>query len=270
MKKAFFQILLAGFFCLCCFSSFAFAQLLLEEGKVVRSLKAGETVMGQVKINNTSEREISVKAYWQDFNYVSPFDGAKKFLPAGETPHSCAKWVNFMPQSFTLKPYEKKEVSYTIKFPQDAQGGYYGVLFFEDTVGQKNSATGLNVVARLGCLFFLETAGSLRQGAVLKIAASGNRISGEFQNKSQIILIPRGIFYMINSEGMIVGRGEIDPLYLPPGQGAPFFVNVSEKVATGAYTAVVTFDLGDGETLVKEIDFTKKQNSSIEVLKVRD
>ncbi|MFA6378989.1 MAG: hypothetical protein WCX16_04310 [Candidatus Omnitrophota bacterium] len=270
MKKKFFLISLACFLCWTFCSSTTFAQLLLEEGKVSRSLKSGETVMGKVKINNTSDREIAVKAYWQDFVYTPPFEGNKKFLAAGTTPYSCASWVNFFPQSFTLKPYEKKEISYNIKFPLEPQGGYYGVLFFEDNVGQKNTATGINVVARLGCLFFLETAGSLKEAKVLDIAASQNKISGEIYNKSQIILIPQGIFYMMNSEGIVFDRGEVGALYLPPDQGAPFFIEVSDKVPQGAYTVVLTFDLGDGESLVEEIDFEKKANSSIQILQVRD
>jgi hypothetical protein len=270
MKNRFFLFVFAFFLCWMCCSKVALAQLLLEESKVLRSLKSGETLIGKLKLNNTSDREILVKAYWQDFVYTPPFDGTKKFLPGGTTPYSCSSWVNFFPQNFSLKPYEKKEISYTVKFPQEARGGYYGVLFFEDSVGQKNAATGINVVARLGCLFFLETAGSVKEAKVVNVAASGNKISGEIQNKSQIILIPRGIFYMINSEGAVFDRGEVETLYLPPDLGTPFSIVVSDKVPQGTYTIVLTFDLGDGESLVEEIDFTKKQNSSIEILQVRD
>lgn len=75
---------------------------------------------------------------------------------------------------------------------------------------------------------------------------------------------------MMNSEGVVFDRGEVDTLYLPPEQGAPFFITVSDKVPQGAYTLVLTFDLGDGDSLVEEIDFAKKDNSSVEILQVRD
>ena len=270
MKNRFFLLSLLCFLWWICCPRVAFSQLLLEEGKVSLFLKSGETVIGNVKINNTSDRELFVKAYWQDFSYTPPFDGDKKFFPAGTTPYSCASWVNFFPQNFTLKPYEKKEISYNIKFPAESQGGYYGVLFFEDSVGQKNSSTGLSVVARLGCLFFLETAGSAKEAKVFNIAVSGSQVLGDIENKSQIILIPKGIFYMINSEGVVFDRGEVEALYLPPEQGASFAINISDKIPQGTYTIVLTFDLGDGDSLVKEIDFTKRQNSSIELLQVRD
>ncbi len=268
-NRSFFVGLLCCFF-LALLPRLGFAQLLLEEGKISRSLKSGETVVGKVKINNTTDREVSVKAYWQDFSYTPPFDGNKKFSQAGTLPTSCAGWVNFFPQNFTLKAYEKKEISYNIKFPAEPKGGYYGVLFFEDVNGQKSEATGLNVVARLGCLFFLETAGTPKHAEVSDITASQNQVSGEFTNKSQIILIPKGIFYMMNNEGVIFDRGEIEALYLPAGEDAPFFITVSDKIPLGTHTLVLTFDLGDGDSIVKEIDFSKKDASSVEILQVRD
>lgn len=248
----------------------ASAQLLLETGKVALSLAPGETAVGEIKINNMTDKEVSVKAYWQDFIYTPPFDGNKKFLSPTTTSYSCTQWVSFNPQDFILKPFEKKIISYNIKFPAQAQGGYYGVLFFENSTGKKDSKTGVSVIARVGCLFFLETAGSLKSASVVDTSAVASRIEGEIQNKSQIILIPKGIFYIMNGEGMIVDRGEVDTFYLPPGQDVPFFINISDKVSSGTYTMVLTFDLGDGASLVQEIDFERSDNSVLKILQVRD
>jgi len=270
MRKKLFQSGFLGLFFLMCFSSVAFAQLLLETGKVSLSLKPGETALGEIKVDNITDQEISVKAYWQDFVYTPPFDGSKKFFRPGTKPESCGQWTTFNPQSFTLKAYEKKVISYNVKFPSDANGGYYGVLFFESGKGQKDTRTGVNVIARVGCLFFLETAGSERKASILNASASGKGFGGEIQNKSQIVLIPHGIFYIMNSEGMVVDRGETENFYLPAGQGAPFFINISDKVAQGTYTVVLTFELGDGATVVQEIDIQKNSDSSIQILQVRD
>lgn len=246
------------------------AQLLIEEGKISRSLKPGETLTGKVILNNTSDRELSIKAYWQDFVYTPPFDGGKKFLPAGTMPQTCASWVNFFPQNFTLGPYGKKEIAYTVKFPAKPEGGYYGVLFFEDSTGQKSESTGISVVARLGCLFFLETAGSSRVAKISDLKADQAKISGEIRNTSSIILIPKGIFYIMDNEGAIFDRGEVPAVYLPPDLGTSFSFSISDKVPPGEHTVVLTFDLGNEETLVQEIDFVKKEDSSLEILQARD
>lgn len=248
----------------------ASAQLLLETGKIALSLKPGETAVGEIKINNITDKEVAVKAYWQDFVYTPPFDGNKKFFPPATTPLSCSQWVSFSPQDFQLKPFEKKTISYNIKFPASAQGGYYGVLFFENHSAQKDSKTGVSVIARVGCLFFLETAASPKDAKVRDVKAVGNRIEGDIQNNSQIILIPKGIFYIMNKEGLIADRGELGAFYLPPGQDVPFFINVSDKVSLGTYTMVLTFDLGDGDSLVQEVDFTKTERSNLVILQVRD
>lgn len=261
-----------GLFCLFFLTDFlpvASAQLLLETGKVTLSLAPGETAVGEIKINNMTDKDVAVKTYWQDFSYTPPFDGNKKFFAPTTTPYSCTSWTSFSPQSFALKPFEKKTISYNIKFPSDASGGYYGVLFFENTSAEKDAKTGVSVIARVGCLFFLETAGSPKDASISDVAAVANRIEGEIKNKSQLILIPKGIFYIMNKDGMIADRGEVDTFYLPPGQDVPFFINISNKISAGVYTLVVTFDLGDGASLVKEIDF-ERQGSGLTILQARD
>ncbi|MDP8265815.1 MAG: hypothetical protein P9M07_02580 [Candidatus Aceula meridiana] len=269
MKKILILIFLLGL----CFGSFctpAFSQMLLQQGKVNLSLDPGETATGEVIIHNTKDQEISVKAYWQDFLYVPPFDGNKKFLSPGTSNRSCSNLVNFMPQEITLGPYGKKAVSYSARLPEDAEDGYYGVLFFEDNSRDKKTATGVTIVTRVGCLFFLEKNGASKDAKVLDIAIAGNQLLGTIENKSQIILIPRGIFYIMDDEGIVADRGEIEPFYLPPGESAPFFVDIANNIPGGNYTLILTFELGEGDSFVEEVDFEKTKNSTFKILQVRD
>ena len=71
----------------------AFAQLLLEEGKIKLNVQPGETVMNSFFIDNTSSESFPVKVYLEDFVYVPPFDGKKNFLPAEIGRASCRERV---------------------------------------------------------------------------------------------------------------------------------------------------------------------------------
>ncbi len=253
------------------FSTHAFAQLFLEQGKISLDLHPGKTATGSLIVHNTNHEEsVTVKAYWEDFAYQEPFDGMKKFFSPGTLPLSCGQWVTFSPQSFSIPPSGKKKVSYVIHPPEDISGGYYGVLFFEKNAPTNAAKMGLNIVTRLGTLFFLETENSMRQATLKNISTINGQLTAKFLNTSNIILIPDGIFYILDEEGLVVDRGKIDKIYLPPNGEADYRVNFNKDIPSGQYSMILTIDLQESHVLVKEIDFTKTSNSNIEILAIRD
>jgi len=247
-----------------------YAQLLLEEGKKVHSVKPGETIVDSLNAHNTAGEEISIKAYWEDFVYIPPFDGQKKFFPYGTTEVSAGKWLSFSPQEFTIPPFSKRKISYTIKIPMDAKGGYYGVLFFEKNDPGQLDRTGVQVVTRVGCLFFIETQDKEKKARVEDITISDNNIQGNFLNAGNVIAIPEGIHYTLDAEGIVVSRGKLEKMYIPPGQRASFSIPVESDLSPAQYTTILTFDLGEGDSIVKEVDFLKESSVAIKLLELRD
>ena len=297
------------FFFSCLFIAFlnfvpatTFAQLLLEEGKVTLNVHPGETVMNSLSVHNTSPDEsIGVKVYWEDFVYVPPFDGKKNFLPPGATDYSLNKWISFSPTEFTLAPNTKKKITYSMKIPRNIQGGYYGVLFFEQASNNKQETTGVRLISRVGCLFFVEAKDKIKKARVSDIKfvielpsskqnsktlasvdsasksfrvgkekLNNNHMEGNFSNSGNIVLIPEGVYYFMSKEDTIVDRGEIKKLYLPPKGIGTFTVDLPNNLKEGKYTLVITFDLQEGDSVVKEIDFSKGPSSQIKILQERD
>src|SRR4030042_4308951 len=101
----------------------SFAEVILDKGKGKLSGKPGETVNGTITLSNSSATDIPLRAYFEDFVYIPPFDGGKKFLPVGSTEYSCGRWVSFSPQEFILPALSKQEINSVIKVPQGALGG---------------------------------------------------------------------------------------------------------------------------------------------------
>ncbi len=234
------------------------------------NVQPGETVMNSLAVYNTSLEPIPVKVYWEDFIYVPPFDGKKNFLPAGSTDYSLNKWMTFSPTEFTLPANSKKKITYSMKVPQDIRGGYYGVLFFENGVPNKQAITGVRIVSRVGCLFFVEAKDKTKKAKINNIKVVHNHVAGSFLNSGNVILIPEGVYYFMSKEETVVDRGEIQKLYLPPQAIGTFTLDLPKKLPEGKYTLVITFDLQDGDSVVKEIDFSLDPLGQIKILQERD
>lgn len=248
----------------------ASAQIFLEEGKVALELKPGENITKTLTVHNTSDKEFKVKAYWQDFVYQPPFDGTKKFFPLGSNPHSAGSWVSFSPRDFTLAPFAKKDISYVINVPGDIQGGYYGVLFVEKEAEESKEIRGLNIVSRIGCLFFLESENKNKKAELGDISIESSQVKAALMNQGDVVLIPDGTFYLMDADALAVDRGSINKVYLPPGERADYQFQFNKDLPAGTYTLVVTLDLGSGDVMTKEIDFTKKSGDNFQILEIRN
>jgi len=255
---------------LCAVGSYANAQVFLEEGKVQLDVAPGENIAGKLTLHNTSDQDVDMKVYWEDFVYKPPFDGSKEFSPKGTSDYSIADWVNVSTQSLIFGPYAKRTVSYSVNVPEDMDKGHYGVLFFEKEGMQVDGKTGLNVVTRVGCLFFIEPKNKVVKADIKNIQLSEQGLTSRFTNQGNVVLIPSGTFYVINEEGMALDRGEMDKIYLPPDQIADYALAFNRDLDPGVYTLVMTVTFEGGEVLVKEIDFQKSYPSAFNIIEIRD
>jgi len=246
------------------------AQLFIERGKIQIDVKPGQTVADSLIIHNTSNQKIEIRIYWEDFYYGEPFDGSKMFFPAGTADRSMSQWIKFSPQVIHLSPFTKRKVSYTIKVPETIQGGYYGVLFFERTVDQPELETGLHIISRVGTLFFVESALKDKSAGISGLKFEGGELFSQFENNGNVVLIPDGVYYIMNGQGLVVDRGQIDKVYLPAGKVADYNISTISNLPGGRYTMIITVDLLDGDVMVKEIDFQKTSSGQNKITNIRD
>jgi hypothetical protein len=240
--------------------------------KVELVIKSGMTHSGTITVDNPSEDTIAVKVYLEDFSYIAPFDGAKEFFPPNTNPNSAASWIAFSPQEFTLAPFGKKSVNYSLAVPSGVSGGYYAVLFFETALGtvpDQESGTNLLVKGRLGTLFLLETADAIRAVETGGFSAEASSVTGTFSNKGNTAIACKGSFYVMNASGEVFDRGTIKDMYLSPKDDAVFSMALSPDLPEGVYTLIASFDLGRGQASVTEIDFSKGERGQITVTDVK-
>jgi len=249
----------------------ALAQLVIEQGKVREVVKPGQTLTGSITVHSRAKEEVNVVTYWEDFIYTPPYDGTKKFMPAGTVDNSNAGWVSFSPRQFSLSPFSKRQVNYTINVPAKASGGYYGVLLFEKR-GKNEPVNGLavKIVSRVASLFFLETTDRQKEAELGGFSADGENLKGKIHNSGNVVLVAKGIYYVMDKSGVAVDRGELNGLYLPPSAEGDFSIPLIKELPVGPLTVVLTVDLEDDVSRVAEIDLEKDSDGTYKIIKTRN
>lgn len=252
------------------FPAFAHAQFVVEQSRVESVVQPGKSLVDRIVLHNTANNSKNVRIYWQDFEYVAPFDGEKSFMPAGSLSHSLSNWTTLSRDYATIPAGESITVNYSIKVPADADGGYYGVLFFEEDDPSQVTSTGVKIVMRVGTLFFLGTNDNRDHADVQNLILKDGKFSGQIINHGNTILFPEGTYYALDQDGWVADRGELKKRYLPAGQSATFEWSLPDTLPVSEYTTILTFDLGYGYSLVREIDFSKKSNGDVVITQIRN
>ncbi|MFH1414310.1 MAG: hypothetical protein ABIG56_05640 [Candidatus Omnitrophota bacterium] len=259
----------------------------VDQAKIRLSIAPGSTKAGSITIDNPTEQSKYIRAYLEDWYYLPSADGSKDFKPAGTTNLSCADWINFVPAEFTLPPFGRQVINYTVRVPQNAQGGRYAILFLEHTKAPGDSpveGSGFGVAVRVGSLIYIEPEGTIERKAellnpVIERESNDNDliVSLDFQNTGNVDLTAGGSFDIIDKEGMVFARGEFNNVYTFPGEEAKFIGSWSLPLERGKYDLILTIDIGralaetnmgKGPVIVKEAELEIGRKG--EVVKVGD
>ncbi|MDD5617882.1 MAG: hypothetical protein PHG69_02205 [Candidatus Omnitrophica bacterium] len=259
IKKRRIGVLFFVFFLLLFINDSSALHFRIDRGKTRVRLPPGWSDGGVIKVDNVSADPIDIRVYVGDWIY-SDQDGSKDFLPFNTDPKSCSEWIKFYPAYFTIPAHGSQKVNYVVAIPKDAIGGHYSALFFEvesgTTVDAKNGAM-VKVYNRLASLFYVEPEGTIERKAEIndvKIEKTKDtiEIKADFSNTGNIDIITKGIFDIIDEEGVVFARGEFNEIYTMQQDKAKLSAksNIANFPA-GQYDLIFTFDI-EGEILVKE------------------
>ncbi len=235
--------------------------LRISAPKVELELSPGENYSGEIGVENPDREPMGLSAYTEDWVYAAGGTGEKKFLPAGTDVYSASKWIHFSTPAGILKPFGKEVVRYTVNVPADAKGSYYSVLFFETRLGDAKEMDGSNVLVagRIGALFFIRIKGTTQQAGEVKsiqikppVENQPMEITTTFQNTGNVDITLNGTFLVMDTEGKVLGRGDLVTIYTFPGATETRKSQWIGKLPKGSHELVLTYDLGLGKAIVKE------------------
>lgn len=258
MLSLFFSIILSRF-------SWAIDMPYLDRAKIRLAIARGSQEQGEIIFKNPSSEARAIRLYLEDWFYAPGGNGAKSFIPAGTASRSCSSWVSFSPGEFTIPPKGEQRISYKVKAPEDnnLEGGYYAVLFFESRVGElarpeEEPGAGLNLVIRVGALFYIEVKGTVSRAAVienltLRKESSPNRllVEADCRNTGNVDITSGGTFHIIDQKGVVYARSEFNTVYTFPGDLAKLngsWNTWKNPIPKGKYDIVLTIDLGKALT----------------------
>ncbi len=233
----------------------------ISNPKIELELSPGDTYSGEIIAENPENEEVKAKLYVEDWTYVGGGTGEKKFTPAGSTPLSASKWITFTPADSKIPPFGRITARYTVAVPKDAKGAYYSVFFFETLLGTTTNEEGVNVLVagRIGALFLIQIKGTIdRSGEVQSVQIKppqGNKpleITTVFRNKGNVDITLGGNLLIMDSEGKVLGRGDLNKIYTFPGSTEHGKTQWVGRLPKGQYQLLLTYDLGKGKTEVKE------------------
>lgn len=230
---------------------------------VEETIARGQTVTGNIEIENQGGEPLPIEVYLQDWEYLEGGSGDKLFSAPGSSSWSASGWMSFYPQKLELPAHGKGVVEYTIRVPADAAaGGHYAVLFFESLLTKTpQNAQGVSVkyTGRLGSLVEVQVAGTVeRVGEISRFSVgplAEDRpltLSYTFVNKGNIAIRPKAFFNVVDQTGRYFGRGEFPQIYTFPGRSGTATIEWTGTLPPGSYTVLVTADLGEHQVVVAE------------------
>ena len=257
----------------------------INKSKIRFSIVPGKAEYGEIMVENQSSEPRSMRVYLSDWDYLPPADGTKEFLPIGSTPLSSAAWISFSPAEFTLPPFSKQKIDYSVKVPTGASGGYYAALFFESMYAKAQPAkegmqVGMNLVIRMATLFYVDVEGTVNRAALIdnllfkKDAQNAQYSVGlDFHNTGNVDISASGTFYIMDDKGMVITRGELNDVHTFPATNAKLGATLKDSLLSeGKYDLVFTLDLGKaleeanmgrGPVITKEAQISIGENGKI-------
>jgi len=163
----------------------------------IYQLDKGESKDDFVTIVNNSAETLNLKIYAVDAKTTA--DGAFSPLLENEPKQGVGAWITLPVRELTLKPYEKKEIKFSITIPSNAPvGEHAGAIIIENkNLSYTNQAgVGLNIKERVGVRVYETVPGEKIIKLILK-DLSFKKIDGvytfvfQLKNEGNIILYPK-------------------------------------------------------------------------------
>jgi len=225
------------------------------------ALNPGETYTGSVTVVNPNNFDLGVRP--EKENISGGAEGEVQLLGNEETKYGLASWIYFNETEMVLKPQERREISFVISVPLNAQpGGHYAAILFRglgpDQLGE--STSGVGVSGRVGTTVLVEVAGDVQKsGEITSLDASKFISHGPLEISFKVKNTGNTHF---SPEGKIIVSGLFqkkelnwEPRVVFPGYDRTFKVNWDNKYFFGPIKITLAANIPGAETL-KEMSIT--------------
>jgi|GEM_PF-2583398 len=216
--------------------------------KIPLTLQPGEGRRVAVRVFNNGDEPIRVVTEIGD--WMATGDGGIRLLPAGSHERGASGWVGVDLAEFTVPAHATQVVRLTVEFPEDVEGSYWTIVFFEGQSGQARSRLGLRTKARMGTTIYVTARGTeIRDDTLTDMfveagpGAGTLRLSASLGNRGNVYYYPEGWFQVLSAKGTVVFEEALPYRVSLPGTETQYLIPWRPEHA-GRYTLVVTIDTG--------------------------
>lgn len=211
---------------------------------------------GVIQVYNDDSEPIHLDVEIKDISIDS--DGQVKYLELGTTSYSCNGLISLFPTSVNIGSKKQGFVKYTIKIPDDAEGGKYGAILFKATSSSKRIGESIVPIG----MDILDTLKEELELSELKVSSHVKqlKISLLLKNKGNVRLKPVGKIIIKDKGNKVVDeillKKDID---IFPTQTRNIEIFHSHNLPTGNYTAEVEIKYGDKMSVIETKEFFVKR-----------
>lgn len=226
----------------------ALAKVNIDGPRTVQ-MAPGETRTLQYTITNDGEEQVEARIFFND--YAQRSNGSLQHIPAGSLPQSLFAIAEFGPTEYVLAPGARAVVPLTVTMPEEASGGYWGVVGVETPPAPAREGEGnaLSFNIRYAMVTSVEVSGVIHhEVSIDNLSTVSNegeeaivvtiRNSGNGYQRFELILDlegPEGA-----SENMRVRAVVL------PGLTIDYLVQVPDHLPSGAYGVFAVLEYQDG------------------------
>ncbi len=224
----------------------------IEPGRVELVIPPGRQRGKTITVDNRdSDEPLHLRIYVTDVVFLP--DGTNDFPEPGATAWSCAKWVRLTPDEIDVPAKKTQTMRINVTVPVGAQGGYYGMLFFES--GTRN-AQGLNINFRVGGLIDVSVPGTEQRSAkIAHIALPGpKQVEVGIFNESNVLIRPKGKIKIMDARGKKIKQLDFNPRGwgILPRSLRKLYTDMDQPLASGSYKVRIEVNYGTKYLLVGE------------------
>lgn len=212
----------------------------------------GQSTTQTLTLTNGTSRPFSFDLVAQD---VVARDGVRTFAEAGSIPGSIAATAVFSPRHVDVPPGQSAAVTLTVTLPA-ATAQRAIVALFRGT-NRVMSGT-VPMTASIGTLLTFVVTDDVRlDTAALEVRPQTDVENLAFTqtctNSGREPLVARGVMAVLDERGTLVGKSELRPHRLIPGESANLGAEFAGVLDPGMYKVFVTYDY-DGGTLTRSAE----------------
>jgi hypothetical protein len=222
----------------------------------LHNVSLGKNYKGSILIQNTTDKEQSVKIYQRDYKFF--YTGEATYDQPGSHKRSNANWIDLSASFLTLQPKEEMVINYEINVPENYElpGTSWSVIMLEGVkdVNPDDFQTGLkvNTVVRYAIQIATtveETGTSELNFAKVDLNRSETgapQLEVDIENTGERLLIPMIALELFNESGESIGVFQAEKKKTYPGTSVKYYVDLTEA-DPGNYQAVLLADCGEEE-----------------------